>query len=67
MSVQTVKNFIKAIRFGSKFVYQTVPRLITLWLDAGEEPLVKDTEWADKINKDVSSSLKHIPVYKVQS
>jgi serine/threonine-protein kinase ATR len=65
MSVQTVKNFIKAIRFGSKFVYQTVPRLITLWLDAGEEPLVKDTEWADKINKDVSSSLKHIPVYKV--
>ncbi|EIN10974.1 hypothetical protein PUNSTDRAFT_63830 [Punctularia strigosozonata HHB-11173 SS5] len=64
MAVQTVKNFIKAIRFGSKFVYQAVPRLLTLWLDTGEDPNTKDTEWFDKIIRDVSSSLKHIPVYK---
>lgn len=65
MAVQTVKNFIKAIRFGSKFVYQAVPRLLTLWLDTGEDPNTKDTEWFDKIIRDVSSSLKHVPVYKV--
>lgn len=28
-----VHNFSKALRFGAKFLYQSLPRLLTIWLD----------------------------------
>lgn len=26
-------NFSKALRYGAKFLYQSLPRLLTIWLD----------------------------------
>ena len=36
MNVFTVKAYVTAIRLGSKYAYQTIPRILTLWLDMGE-------------------------------
>lgn len=30
-------NFSKALRFGTKFLYQALPRLITIWLDFADK------------------------------
>ncbi|KAI9736292.1 MAG: serine/threonine-protein kinase M1 [Cirrosporium novae-zelandiae] len=35
MAKHVIDNYLKAISFGSKYVYQTVPRILTLWLDLG--------------------------------
>ena len=32
-----VHNFSKALRFGTKFLYQALPRLITIWLDFADK------------------------------
>ncbi|KAI0700624.1 hypothetical protein BC835DRAFT_1404834 [Cytidiella melzeri] len=36
MNLNTIKCFGEAIAHGDKYIYQTVPRLLTLWLDMGE-------------------------------
>jgi serine/threonine-protein kinase ATR len=36
MNFQTIKCFTEATAYGNKFVYQTIPCLLTLWLDMGE-------------------------------
>ena len=36
MNVYTVKEYVTALRLGSKYAYQTIPRVLTLWLDMGE-------------------------------
>jgi serine/threonine-protein kinase ATR len=33
---RVICGYLKAIKTGSKYVYQTVPRVLTLWLDMGE-------------------------------
>ncbi|EGO27933.1 hypothetical protein SERLADRAFT_414152 [Serpula lacrymans var. lacrymans S7.9] len=64
MNLHTVRNFAKAVVYGSKYVYQTVPRLLTLWLDMGEHPKILKTDVFGKVNATVSSAIKTIPVYK---
>ena len=32
-----VENYLRALAFGSKYIYQTMPRALTLWLDLGAE------------------------------
>jgi serine/threonine-protein kinase ATR len=65
MNLYTVKFFAKAIRFGSKYVYQTVPRLLTIWLDLGENDVLSGTETFAKLNSAVAKAIKDIPAYKV--
>lgn len=65
MNLFTVKYFAKAIVYGSKYVYQTVPRLLTIWLDMGEHLTPAITEVFKKLNTNVASAIKHAPVYKV--
>jgi hypothetical protein len=33
-----VHNFARALRFGAKFIYQALPRMVTIWLDFGAWP-----------------------------
>ncbi|KAL5033391.1 hypothetical protein BDV3_000378 [Batrachochytrium dendrobatidis] len=35
ISLICFKQYIKAISYGTKYMYQTMPRLLTLWLDCG--------------------------------
>ncbi|PWN18138.1 hypothetical protein BCV69DRAFT_274423 [Microstroma glucosiphilum] len=36
------RYFCKSASLGTKFFYRTLPRLLTIWLDAGEEQLILD-------------------------
>ncbi|KAG2155117.1 uncharacterized protein EDB93DRAFT_1266510 [Suillus bovinus] len=64
MNFQTIKCFTEAAAYGNKFVYQTIPRLLTLWLDMGERKVSAENPLFDKINTVVASSIDSIPVYK---
>ena len=37
MGKLVVENYCRAMAFGTKYIYQTVPRVLTLWLDLGAE------------------------------
>ena len=32
-----VENYLRSLAFGAKYIYQTMPRILTLWLDLGTE------------------------------
>ncbi|KAF8214176.1 hypothetical protein K438DRAFT_1902229 [Mycena galopus ATCC 62051] len=64
MNASTVKSFARAIKHGSKYVYQTVPRLLTIWLDLGEDRRMASQETYKKLNDVVGKIIKEAPVYK---
>ena len=63
----TVRNYSKAIRFGTKYIYQTVPRLLTVWLHCGEQPEVYALDVFNKMNEVVASLVRDAPACKVGS
>ena len=65
MNLHTVKCFARAIVCGSKYVYQTVPRLLTIWLDMGENVTPTVADVFRKLNNYVSTAIRTAPVYKV--
>jgi serine/threonine-protein kinase ATR len=65
MNLYTVRFFAKAIKYGSKYVYQTVPRLLTIWLDMGEDQRFQTGDVFKKLNDAVAKAIKETPVYKV--
>lgn len=67
MNLVTVRAYAKAMRYGSKYIYQTVPRLLTLWLDMGESTNPHASDVFKKINAEVSRSIETVPAYKVSS
>lgn len=67
MNASTVRYFAKSIKFGSKYVYQTIPRLLTIWLDMGEDPKRNSPDGPfKKVNELFSEAVKKTPVYKVR-
>ncbi|CAL1700250.1 unnamed protein product [Somion occarium] len=64
MNLQTVKCYSKAMKFGSKYIYQTVPRLLTLWLDMAVEVKPADIDIFKKTNNEVAKTVKSVPVWK---
>ena len=67
MNAYTVKCFGKAVMHGSKFVYQTVPRMLTIWLDIGEDNNMAQQDVFKKMTDDMSRTIKAAPVYKVST
>ena len=65
MNLATVKAYSIAIRFGSKYAYQTIPRLLTLWLDMGEDANLSTSDVYIAINSEVEVAIKLTPTYKV--
>jgi serine/threonine-protein kinase ATR len=67
MNLATIRAFTRAVKLGSKYVYQAVPRLLTLWLDLrGSVNLEK--EYRDVISKchdQAQKAIREIPAYKV--
>ncbi|KAI0353102.1 hypothetical protein OH77DRAFT_1497585 [Trametes cingulata] len=64
MNFQTVRCFVRAIRHGSKYIYQTVPRVLTIWLDLAEDDRTSSSDVFKKINEEVSRAIKQTPMYK---
>jgi hypothetical protein len=63
--MSTARSFLKAMKYGSKFTYQTVPRLLMIWMDMGEDPKSAKTETFNKICIEVTRGIPDIPAYKV--
>ncbi|KIJ37345.1 hypothetical protein M422DRAFT_118575, partial [Sphaerobolus stellatus SS14] len=61
LNYQTIKCYTKTLQLGSKYVYQTMPRLLTLWLDLGES---KDNAVVAKANGKIASAMRSIATYK---
>ncbi|KAI6024462.1 hypothetical protein EDC04DRAFT_2869391 [Pisolithus marmoratus] len=64
MNLHTVREYAKAMMHGSKYVYQAIPRILTLWLDGGENPKINSHAFYAKINGCVAAAIDSIPVYK---
>ncbi|KAL5508165.1 hypothetical protein ACEPAH_5783 [Sanghuangporus vaninii] len=64
MNLFTVKSYATAIRLGSKYAYQTIPRLLTIWLDMGEDDGFATCDQFIKINEEVQRAITRTPVYK---
>ncbi|KAI5964231.1 MEC1 [Candida pseudojiufengensis] len=61
----TVRNFIRAVSIGSSFIFEALPKLITIWLDFAK--LSKHKKIGDKklkqIIQDLTDGLKTVPTY----
>jgi serine/threonine-protein kinase ATR len=66
MRLSTVRCFTKAMKYGNKFIYQTVPRLLTIWLDMGEDPAVRSDDNFTKITAEISRAINGVPAFKVR-
>ncbi|CAK5275112.1 unnamed protein product [Mycena citricolor] len=65
MNASTIKSFTRAIKYGSKYVYQTVPRLITIWLDLGEDRKTNTQETYKRLNDTIIlKAIRDTPAYK---
>ena len=58
MNLQTIRAFTRAIRYGSKYTYQTLPRVLIIWLDVAEDPDRAGNDVFAKINIEISRSIK---------
>ncbi|KAI5124851.1 hypothetical protein M0805_007285 [Coniferiporia weirii] len=64
MNLYTVRAYSTAIRLGSKYAYQTIPRLLTIWLDMGEDNVHAGGDSFVAINTEIQNAISHTPVYK---
>lgn len=37
MAKLVIENYLRSLSFGTKYIYQTLPRILTLWLDLGTQ------------------------------
>ena len=37
MAKLVIENYLRSLTYGTKYIYQTLPRLLTLWLDLGTQ------------------------------
>lgn len=48
-ALKTVENYARSLRYGTKYIYRTMPRMLTIWMDCAERPdLVQTDPTADK-------------------
>lgn len=65
MNSYTIKAFSKSMMHGSKYTYRTVPRLLTIWLDLGENPLMAQQDMFKKMTEHISRAIQGAPVFQV--
>ncbi|KAI5198982.1 hypothetical protein AUEXF2481DRAFT_78310 [Aureobasidium subglaciale EXF-2481] len=70
-----IENYLRSVPFGSKYWYQTIPKIITLWLDLGMECMqrtrsdgqaevtAKRSHWLDAVHKQMRKYFDRIPPY----
>lgn len=65
MNLNTIKCFGEAITHGDKYIYETLPRLLTLWLDMGENRKdIPDHKPTRRATAFVSKITNTVPTYK---
>jgi serine/threonine-protein kinase ATR len=69
-----IENYLRSLAFGTKYIYQTLPRIITLWLEVAEDahriprsadPLVYDQrqKMLDTIHQQVKKYAERLPPF----
>ena len=66
MRLGAVRCLAKAMKYGNKFIYQTVPRLLTIWLDMGEDSTVLSDDNFIKTTAEISRAINGVPAFKVR-
>lgn len=56
--INLMKNYVLALTHGTKFVFQSMPRLLTLWFEYGETFYMNSGSKGSKVNK----TLRHIDI-----
>ena len=66
LNMGTVRQFIEACKCGSKYIYQALPRLLTLYFNVGDDDaeVYKSDEFTT-MNLLMRKAIKNIPMYKV--
>ncbi len=66
MNGATVRAYARAMKQGSKYVYQTVPRLLTIWLDLGEGAYTdkESRESVIRCHEHAAKAIREVPAYK---
>ena len=65
MNLNTINWFGESMLYGDKHIYQTVPRLLTLWLELTTQYLNDNThKETNKATVFLSSHVEEIPTYK---
>ena len=67
MHAQTIVNYGRAASIGSKYVYETIPRMLTLWLDLVEKPKAKSHPYWTRIENAIAEAVVDVPAYKARS
>ncbi|KAH7105864.1 hypothetical protein BKA62DRAFT_809018 [Auriculariales sp. MPI-PUGE-AT-0066] len=62
-NIRTVQNYAKSLEYGSKYIYQTMPRMLTLWLDHAEDPTINMKAY-HKMHGAMQLAQHRIAVYK---
>lgn len=77
MAKVVIENYLRSVPFGSKYWYQTIPKIITLWLDLGMDCLSKArgdaqadilerrNRFLDAVHKQMRKYFDRIPPYIV--
>ncbi|KAF4553624.1 Phosphatidylinositol -3 and 4-kinase-like protein [Elsinoe fawcettii] len=62
-----IENYLRSVPFGSKYWYQTIPKLITLWLDLGMDCITKPRDLSqdmfDRRNKFLAHTHSQLKKY----
>lgn len=74
LQLSVCRFYMKSAQHGTKFLYRTLPRMLTIWLDAGNELADSDTkaeddskqaqQQFDKINDMMLKSVRHLARYQ---
>jgi serine/threonine-protein kinase ATR len=67
-----IENFVRSTVYGTKYYYQTLPKILTLWLDMGMEQMnaaprtTKDKEFHDHRNQYLEHLNKYLKRYATE-
>ncbi|KAL3310857.1 hypothetical protein Ciccas_010572, partial [Cichlidogyrus casuarinus] len=53
-----LKEYAQALSCGSQFIYQSMPRFLSMWLDHGSEVVRRDYTYSSQAKKDARKSTK---------
>ncbi|WVQ89598.1 hypothetical protein IAS59_003360 [Cryptococcus gattii] len=60
----TCNYYSIALRHGVKYIFQTMPRMLTLWLDLGDTKDAKKKKFISKIHSVVGEAAHDLPAYQ---
>jgi len=61
---QIVKNYGLCLRAGSKYVFQALSRMLTIWLDYGGRTEGQRSETFAKLNKNIETFINELPAFQ---